>query len=212
MKTCFTSIWLAVFSLCISGMSQAALINIGTANYGGSDCKLIWDDDNNGNSVVWLDYTNGTRYENWTTQNAWATSLSVTMNLLPAYSVVWTDPTWRLPATVGGGMNYNITTSEMGHLFYVELGNVADDPAPSTGPFDNLDFWNYWSCTPYSAEGYYYFQLGTGFQNAHWTASGIAHGLAIRTGEVTAVPAPTTIWLLGSGLVGLLGIRRKRRM
>ncbi len=50
--------------------AQGVQITIGTATYSGSDYNLIWDDDNNGNSVVWLDYTNSG--VNWGSQNTWA--------------------------------------------------------------------------------------------------------------------------------------------
>jgi hypothetical protein len=33
----------------------------------------------------------------------------------------------------------------------------------------------------------------------------------IKTLEVTAVPIPGAAWLLGSGLIGLIGIARKRK-
>ena len=74
MKKRFLSILVTgLFLLCVAGMANAALTTIGTATYGGSDYNLIWDDDNNGNSVVWLDYTNART--NWSAQNAWAGEL-----------------------------------------------------------------------------------------------------------------------------------------
>ena len=126
---------LALYLICTSGMAEATLTTIGTATYGGSDYKLIWDNDNNGNSVIWLDYTNADLP--WQDQVDWATGLdsSLTYNIDPLYSISWDDSTWRLPATVDGPYvwgydgtttaGYNITSSEMGHLYYTELGNLA---------------------------------------------------------------------------------------
>jgi hypothetical protein len=48
--------------------SNATLTTTGTATHNGSNYNLIWDDDNNGNSVVWLDYTNDAL--TWSEQNA----------------------------------------------------------------------------------------------------------------------------------------------
>lgn len=73
---------------------------------------------------------------NWTAQNAWAAGLNgggvLAYNINPGYTVTW-NGNWRLPTTVDGPWvwgydgtttaGYNITTSEMGHLFYTELGN-----------------------------------------------------------------------------------------
>ncbi|MBT6225078.1 MAG: hypothetical protein HOI47_00320 [Candidatus Scalindua sp.] len=126
---------IVIVVLMIMGYSiqaQGTMTTIGTATYSGSDYNLIWDDDNNGNSVVWLDYTNSTA--NWTAQNTWASGLDValTYNVDPGYAVTWNDVDWRLPTTVDGlyvwgydgttTAGYNITNSEMGHLFYTELG------------------------------------------------------------------------------------------
>ncbi len=82
--------------------AQAGLMTIGTAKYGGSDYNLIWDDDNNGNSVVWLDYTNDRT--TWDNQDTWASGLggALTYSFDPGYAVTWDDDDWRLPTTVDG--------------------------------------------------------------------------------------------------------------
>lgn len=66
------------FLLYIAGTASATLVTIGTAGYDSDgsgtiesdeNYNLIWDDDNNGNSVVWLDYTND--YDNRSNQVSW---------------------------------------------------------------------------------------------------------------------------------------------
>ncbi len=59
------------------GSANATLITIGTAQFNGTGTayNLIWDDDHNGQSRVWLDYTEPTN--TWTNQKKWAAELNV---------------------------------------------------------------------------------------------------------------------------------------
>jgi hypothetical protein len=198
----------------MTGISQAALTTIGTASYAGSDYKLIWDDDNNGNSVVWLDYSNDRT--NWSNQNSWAAGLdsSLTYNINPAYTVTWDDTAWRLPSTeVHAGPSYNQTSSEMGDLFYNDLGLSAGATTVeqlNATNFDNLIASWYWSGTVYYAPDYFYlFCMDLGYQTNSY--EGYRHdGLAVRSGQVSAVPVPGALWLLGSGLAGLAILNRRK--
>ncbi len=221
------------------GLANATLITIGTASYddgsGAADYKLIWDDDNNGNSVVWLDYTNNDT--DWTSQTAWAAGLDadLTVSLYAGYSVSWDDIAWRLPATVDGTYTwgydgtttagYNITTSEMGHLYYEELGNLgyyATDgtiPQPGWGlnnteDFDNLIASWYWSGTEYAddPDGAWGFRMGYGYQTINYESYDF-YGLAVRSGQVSTapIPEPATMLLFGIGLVSLAGVGRRRK-
>jgi len=140
--------------LSMIGMAQATLKVIGTGTYSGTDYNLIWDNDNNGNSVIWLDYTNAET--DWQSQIDWAAGLDnqLTINWNHGISVSWNDAGWRLPATVNGAWQYScegtvssatatagyyFTNSEMGHLYYTELskpgsthmsgGDCQDNPA-----------------------------------------------------------------------------------
>ncbi len=236
-------LYAAMVLLMLSGVAQATLTTIGTANYNGGTYNLIWDDDNNGNSLVWLDYTNAKN--TWKAQRRWASSLdtelSVTWNA--GVSVDWADTSWRLPNTVDGNVvavsgykgpdgngnydytsGYNLSNSEMGHLYYEELGNLGyrdtDGSYPSdyglknTGEFNNLvDSW-YWSGTRYSQDRFYAwsFVMRSGLQDFDRKTYN-EYGLAVRSGQVSIslVPVPSAIILLGSGLVWVAGIGRKSR-
>lgn len=225
--------------LCLSLLSSAAhatLVTIGTARYNGVDYNLIWDDDNNGNSVVWLDYTHQGEY--WTNQTAWTAGLvsDLSIDLSAGYSVIWDDISWRLPHTLDGSLDfgydgsttrgYNITSSEMGHLFYEELGNkglyAVDGTTPQdgwglthTGDFQHLIKSRYWSDTEYGKLPVlaWTFNLSTGDQRTYHKWDGRYYGLAIRSGQVslTPTPEPASCLLFGIGLLGLAGITRRGR-
>jgi hypothetical protein len=102
---------------------------------------------------------------------------------------------WRLPdarnlykSKPRGG--WKIRTSEMGHLFYDELGNSAtlkiDDRSglKNSGPFINLQPFRYWSGTQHymSSDFWWYFDMGNGYQ---WDgiASAGGYAWAVRDGD-----------------------------
>lgn len=219
--------------------AQASLTTIGTATYQNQNYNLIWDDDNNGNSIVWLDYSKD--LDTWENQRAWAAGLTnvLTYNIDDGFSLTW-EGSWRLPNTfeeadtVSVGfdgtttLGSNITSSEFGHLFYEELGELAyydtsgnvqdgwSTALANKGDFDNIvtRWWNfnYWSGTEqsnadepiyaYSYE-FLYGQQGKNPKNTEFNA------MPVRNAQVSAVPVPGALWLLGSGLLGLAGIKRK---
>ena len=49
------------FIVLFFGSASATLMIVGHATYQGTNYNLIWDDNNAGHSVVWLDYTNDKR-------------------------------------------------------------------------------------------------------------------------------------------------------
>ena len=224
-----------LFVLTLSVSAHAALETIGTAQFGGSgtEYKLIYDADAPFGPITWLDYTNAAT--NWGAQNEWAMGLdsALTINLNSGVSVDWGDSSWRLPSTVDGqyaygkdGLTtagYNITSSEMGHLYYTELGNkgyYATDgtyPQPGwglkiTGDFENLITSSYWSGTEYAIDPNraWGFDVDDGSQGTPFKSAN-DYGLAVRSGQVSVVPVPGALFLLGSGLVGMAGFSRRRK-
>jgi hypothetical protein len=84
---------------------------------------------------------------------------------------------WRLP-TSDNCQGYNCTESELGHLFYSELGGTAGSPLsasddPDVALFSNILFETYWTNTDYAPDpsNAWHF-TGDGFQNFDDKASG----------------------------------------
>ena len=228
-----------ILFIMFNASAKAGLTVIGTAGYDSDGSgfvenhehyKLIWDDDNNGNSVVWLDYV--AKSTNWSFQMAWAAGLGteLAISLYDGYTVEWHGD-WRLPFTADGPLEfgydgttaygYNVINSEMGHLYYEELGNLGQydtdgntypnwEGAFDPGDFDNLRYrYAYWSGTEHSDNTglawRFYMKSGLQLINAKINND---HGVAIHNATVSSVPIPGAIWLLGPGLLGMVGFRR----
>ncbi len=197
---------LVIMVLFAATVSRADLFNRG----GG----LIYDDDLN---ITWLqnaNYAQTSGYDSdgemtWDQAVAWANTLEY---------AGYDD--WRLPTAYnsdGSGpySGYNVTGSEMGHLFYEELGNTAAVPISNTGPFLNLSTvqgWSeYWSGTEYapvpSSAWDFYFYYGSQSSNNKLATN---YAWAVRDGDVAVVPAPAAV-LLGSIGLSFSGWMLRRR-
>jgi hypothetical protein len=189
------------------GMASAALVVNGTDSRG---AQLIYDTDLN---ITWYDYQNS-YVGNLQSAGGWTANLEVTVN-----GKEYTN--WRLPSTTSGDGNINI--GEMGHLYYDELGNPPGIETGYQGPFLYLltgyanagyswtslpSAW-YGDGTPYA---HFRFSFGTGNQASYSDGHGM-RAFAVHDGNVggSSVPAPAAIWLLGSGLIGLVGLDRRRQ-
>ena len=190
----------AVLALSLSTGAQASLV----ARTGG----MVYDDVNN---ITWaadanLAKTSGYDADglmNWADAVAWADQLT-----LGGY----TD--WSLPTTVPAVSGYNQTGSQMGNLFYTQLGGVADNSIATTNGnynlFTNVQSSVYWSGSEYAPfPGYaWVFFTYNGSQDLI-NKDGQFYAWAVRPGDVAAVPVPGAFWLFGSGLVALTGLKRR---
>ena len=194
---------LAAVGLLSSGAVQAALNDRG----GG----LIYDDVLD---ITWLADANYAQTSNYDSDggmdfdeaNTWAAGLSY-----GGYD------DWRLPTALnqdGSGpcANINCTSSEMGHMFYNNLGATAGNSillgtnTDNLALFTNLQYVYYWSGTVYALDPalyawYFYTDFGIqsySFQDFEFYA------WAVRPGDVAAIPEPETYAMLLAGL-GLLG-------
>ena len=126
------------------------------------------------------------------------------------------------------------TASEMAHLFYNTLGNKSYcDPATSTvsvcsgpqadygltntGPFSNVRSDTYWSASEYESStiSAWRFVTSNGYQYYCTTKSTEHYAWVVHAGDVgvtipSAVPVPAAAWLFSSGLLGLVGVARRK--
>jgi hypothetical protein len=128
----------------------------------------------------------------------------------------------------GVDYGFNITThSELSNMFYNVLGNTAYydtsgvatgcTTAPNycltnTGPFSNLQPYYYWSATESASNtnNAWYFRMDVGVQEDGFEYAE-SYGWAVQSGDVSTVPVPAAAWLFGSGLLGLVGVARRKQ-
>lgn len=141
-------------------------------------------------------------------------------------SVIWAEQLvfggyshWRLPLS-DTCKNMNCTNSEMGHLFYNELGGSAGSPisgsiSPNLDLFFNIQDNSYWSGAVTDEVGScptcdyaYKFMFHTGMQDIEDIPSHL-FAWAVADGDVF-VPIPPALYLFASGLLGLVGVVRRK--
>lgn len=141
---------------------HAALVDMHDGTIYDTDTQLSWLKDAGEGGI-----------KNWTDANTWAASLNAGHGFAGLTG-------WRLPAADRAcGTAYDCTNSEMGHLYYTELGNKGYCDAlgncpqtgwghTNTGPFTNLQASYYWSGTEYAPDPVYSwaFAFGNGYQDA----------------------------------------------
>ena len=223
------SIALVASTLFLSSTSNAALIErLGGLAYYDDVADLTWLADANNAATSGYAGADATGTMTWANANAWAAQLTV-----------GGVSGWRLPDTIDVGNDgityadgkfytgvdagYNMTThSELSNLYYNVLGNLAEFDTSgnrfqagwglqNTGPFSNVQSRNYWSATEYAPKTYdaWLFGMGNGSQlgNSQFFPM---HGWAVQSGDVSMVPVPAAVWLFGSGLLGLVGLARRK--
>lgn len=201
--------WMLV--LCMAEISSADLVAQGDGTIYDTDLNISWLADANlvisNNFGVTPETDWGGMW--WNTAKTWIDGMN-TDNYLG-------HSDWRLPnsdAACTGYLNCNTTNNEMAHLFYTELGGQAFTSLATTHNdnyllFQNLDS-RYWYFDAAGEFGdAYYFDFSSGNQgNSGNTSQYFA--LAVHSGPSSSVPLPGALWLLGSGLAGLVGFQRRR--
>jgi hypothetical protein len=156
----------------------------------GADGRMSWD-----TSLAWIDAMNAANYGG---ANDWRL--------------------WSALNSDGSGPTFgdNVTTSELGHLFYTEgglsQGDSINESTALTSVFTNMQDSVYWSGTEYARNPDYawYFRTDNGLQN-YFYKDFPGYGWAVRPGQVAAVPLPGTALLMALGLLGLGAVGRRGR-
>lgn len=177
-----------------AAQSHANLTVVGSGTIIGGDgnaYQLIYDSALN---VTWYDYSNLGPYRNgnyqglqWQNALSWASNLAVNINDNNITG-------WRLPSI-----------DEMSYLYHAELVNVG-----YSNPFHYLFSTYYFSGTPYSGSPDYAWALnfydGSQLPLPKGNSDFV---IALIPGNVAATPIPAAVYLFGSGLLGIVGIRKK---
>jgi hypothetical protein len=222
LKTWMQGMGVAALIGSLSTIAQAELIDRG----GG----LIYDTDLN---ITWLadaNYGAGSVYDNGTTDRpsttdgrmTWENALAWAENLTyydTVRGITYSD--WRLPKTLQPDpscstaptlLGYNCSGSEMGHLFYIELGGTAKQTIlsstnPNVALFKNIQEADYWSSTRDVAayqEPPWAFGFFSGVQSTNAPYL-VEYAWAVRDGDVgpvsnaspvctTAQASPRALW------------------
>lgn len=101
----------------------------------------------------------------------------------------------------------------MGHLYYTELLNPASGPLVNTGPFINMVLVTDWTKTDVIRDNpndVWCFGIDIGGQGA-CPKSNYGRAWAVRDGDSSPVPEPSTLLLLTSGMAGLVAWKRKQK-
>ena len=122
---------------------------------------------------------------------------------------------WRLATTDPALFGVNQTGSELGNLFYNVLGGNAYDSITTVHNanydlFSNVQSNTYWSATEDTSFTYnaWFFSMNKGYQATTNKPNIDGYAWAVQSGEV---PVPAAVWLFGSGLLGLVGIAKRKR-
>ena len=205
-KQLLAGISVGLISLGMVGSVDAALVGRLAATSGGTDYQAYYDTDLD---ITWAADANINDADTWTNQNTWAAGLTiggVSGWRLP--TTLQPDPSCdqQIAGTPPQGFGAGCTGSEMGHLFNVEGISTA---AP--GPFSNVQSGDYWSGTVFapSPGRAWDFIFNHGDQSTDPKSTEL-FAWAVHSGNVSAVPVPAAVWLFGSGLLGLVGVARRK--
>lgn len=194
----------------VSFSADAALID----NGGG----LIYDD------VLDITWAQPDALRTWDAANTWVAGLTmggVSGWRLPYISVVESvgpftgEPVQCIPRCIIPPLD-----NELEYMHYQNLGgnfgeSILISGDPDLALFPSLQSDRYWTGTAYDPTNAWGFGFrgggGTGNRTSVHDQTSELLTWAVHPGNVGAVPVPAAVWLFGSGLIGLVGIARRKK-
>jgi hypothetical protein len=189
----------------ISMSSNAALID----NGGG----LIYDD------VLNITWAQPDAMRTWDEGNTWAAGLTlggVSGWRLPYISVAaGAGPFTGSPVDCSTATEVACRDNEMGYMFYHNLGgtlgqSILTSGDPDLALFPTLQWGVYWTGTDKESIFAWDFHFGYGETSPGGAKGNDYFTWAVHSGNV--VPIPPALWLFGSGLLGLVGMARRKKV
>ena len=208
---------LGALSACVfmlmSTATSAALVDNGNG--------LIYDD------VLKITWAQPDNARNWDAANTWASGLTlggVSGWRLPYISVAeGAGPFTGTPVDCSTASESACRDNELGYMYYHNLGGIRNEEIlinnddPDLALFSTLRSYGYWSGTEFESSVDLFldnawlldFDGGRSFTNGKIVPY---YSWAVHPGNVGAVPVPAAIYLFGSGLLGLIGIARRKKV
>ncbi len=227
-KQLLAGIGAGLISLGLASSADAALIGRLATTSGGTDYQAYYD---TVADLTWLadaNYAQTSGYAaansnvnangsmGWQAASDWAAGLTVGgVSGWRLADTLQPDASCAIQSNSGASSGVDCTGSEMGGLYYTVLGNVAGSFVPNnTGPFSNVQLSAYWSATESASATSiaWLFNMSSGAQNGSFKTITGSYGWAVQSGDISAVPVPAAVWLFGSGLLGLVGVARRKRV
>ena len=104
--------------------------------------------------------------------------------------------------------------NELGYIFYHNFGgtfgqSILTSGDPDLALFPTLQSFAYWSGTEFVNSNAWSFNFNSGNQGNDHYINGF-YSWAVHAGNVGAVPIPPALLLFGSGLLGLIGMAKRK--
>jgi hypothetical protein len=197
----------------VTWTSNANLMATQAASFSGGASAFVNAIIAHSSGVSASDFNTGSGQMTWSGARAW-------VNYLDFTNYGGSDQ-WALPTTVDSSASADDppsqSSSQLAQLFYGGLGQVAGSSITTAhnmnySLFSNVQSYAYWSGTENSANPFFAWTFLTvsGVQT-NFTKFFDMYALAVSPGQVSAVPEPSSVWLMGIGLLGLVGLVGLRR-
>ncbi len=166
--------------------------------------------------ITWVTNAGLSGPNTWANQVAWASGLyylGFDDWRLASMSVAAGLPTGTTGSVVdcGTATELSCRDNELGYMFYQNLGGSFLDDLTGNQLVDGVNLTNiqslYWSGTEFDSFFAWGFDFGVGVQFIDFKNFNV-YGWAVRAGDVAAAPEPPMVWLLATGLLGLLCSKR----